>query len=517
LKGDHLTHRAYRLAIPILGLWLAVWIAISWPGIQDDALIHLRYADNLFQTHLITYDGVHPNYGASSLLYVYLLSSLRTFSASPNLPRIVSTCAHIFLVAGLATLFYRSFPRDSSLARLLGLILLLILVGPSAVRWLDDGMETSLALCFTALLCWATFRQCIRPISSRSHYIALAALGFFIVLLRTELILLCGLAFAILASTRIFNAPEKVQPKRLLEAFLHDSHLLVGGILAVVLIRVKMHAFLPDTAVAKSHGLAKWYEVFPSTVTSLGASFSFGAGMLLLWTVSILLLFRVGRFSLAAFFANLPFPVLFFIAALRGQQVQGARYLAWTFFFSILWNILELSLAPPDHRSGIGNNKLAYRVMALLLIALPLESTILYKMLRSRADLTTQFESEDFENLHGKRGIAFDIGFIGYFSRADICDLGGLVNGSDKARLTPEERLAGCANTHPDFMFLDLGRIKSISRKMAISDWQVCSTYEFKNVFQSQPHYLIVPRSTASEVCRAVSNSVPSDIEPLVH
>jgi hypothetical protein len=92
-----------------------------------------------------------------------------------------------------------------------------------------------------------------------------------------------------------------------------------------------------------------------------------------------------------------------------------------------------------------------------------------------------------------------------------------LVNGSDKARLTPEERLAGCANTHPDFMFLDLGRIKSISRKMAISDWQVCSTYEFKNVFQSQPHYLIVPRSTASEVCRAVSNSVPSDIEPLVH
>ena len=510
-----MTHRAYRLAIPILGLWLAAWILISWAGVQDDAFIHLRYADNLFQTHLITYDGVHPNYGASSLLYVYLLSFLRAFFTSPNLPRVVSTCAHILLFSGLATLFYRSIPRDSSLARLLALTLLLILVGPAAVRWLDDGMETSLALCFTGLICWATFRQSTRPIATRSHYIALAALGFFTVLLRTELILLCGLAFAILISPRIFN-PERMQPGRLSAAFFNASHLLVGGVLAVMLIRIKMHVFLPDTAVAKSRGMAVWHDVFISTLTALGASFSFGAGMLFLWLLTIFLLFRVGRLSMASFFANLAFPVLFFIAALRGQSIPGARYLAWTFFFSILWNILELIAVPPDHSPGIGNNRLAYCYIGLLLIALPIESTMLYKMLRSRAGLVSQFENEHLEILQGKRGIAYDIGFIGYFSRAEICDLGGLVNGREKARFTPEARLAACAKTNPDFLFLDVDRIKTLSSKMPIDDWQVCSTYQFDNVVHSQPHYLVVPRSTASGICRAVANSVPSEVAPLL-
>src|SRR5258708_22159470 len=126
--------RAFRWTVPLLGLWLAAWILLSWAGVQDDAFIHLRYADNLFRTHLITYDGVHPNYGASSLLYDCLLAFLRAFTASPNLPRVVSTCAHLLLAASLLVLFLRSIPRDSSLARLLGLFLLILFASPSAVR-----------------------------------------------------------------------------------------------------------------------------------------------------------------------------------------------------------------------------------------------------------------------------------------------------------------------------------------------------------------------------------------------
>ena len=190
--------RAYRWAVPVMALWLATWIILSWAGVQDDALIHLRYADNLVRTHFITYDGVHPDYGASSLLYVYLLAFLRTFTASTNLPRVLSSSAHLLLAAGLLVIFFKSIPRDSSLARLLGLILLFILVSPSAVRWLDDGMETGLALCFVAALCWVTFRQSTRYTDTRAQYLGLVVLGYFTVLLRTELILLCSLAFAIL-------------------------------------------------------------------------------------------------------------------------------------------------------------------------------------------------------------------------------------------------------------------------------------------------------------------------------
>ena len=79
--------KIYRTVFRLLGVWLAGWIYLSWPAIQDDALIHLRYADNLFLHHFITYDGVHADYGASSLLYVALLAVLRNFTASPNLAR----------------------------------------------------------------------------------------------------------------------------------------------------------------------------------------------------------------------------------------------------------------------------------------------------------------------------------------------------------------------------------------------------------------------------------------------
>ena len=136
-------------------------------------------------------------------------------------------------------------------------------------------------------------------------------------------------------------------------------------------------------------------------------------------------------------------------------------------------------------------------------------------MLRDRARLLKQFEGDHLENLQGKRGIAFDIGFIGYFSRADICDIAGLVNGRDKARQTTQQRLEGCVATHLDFMFLNLGGIGYAANYLPINDWQVCSQYVIKNVYQSDRHYLIVPRTTAPEVCKSIANSVPSDIAPL--
>jgi hypothetical protein len=511
-----LTDKAYRWAIPVLALWLLLWVVLSWAGVQDDAFIHLRYADNLFHTHLITYDGVHPNYGASSLLYVYLLAFLRAFFTSPNLPRVVSTCAHLLLVAGLAVLFLKSIPRDS-LARLLGLILLLIFVGPSAVRWLDDGMETGLSLCFVGVLCWATFRQSNRSTVTVPQYLACVALGFFTVLLRTELILLCGLAFAILFWKRLFNSEEPSNPNRFFGALFTGSHLLLGGILALIFIRLKMHVFLPDTAIAKSSGVADWSGTLSVSAKIMAGALSFGVGVLLLWLLTVVLVWRARSLSATTLFANLAFPILFFLAASRGQQIQGARYFVWALFFSLLWNILELSTPQLDHRSQVQSNTLAYCFLALLLLALPFESIKLYPMLRDRATLLRQFETDHFEILQGKRGVAFDIGYVGYFSRADICDLAGLVNGRDKARLTSLERFAACVTSHPDFIFSDLEGIGRASHYLPIDDWQVCSQYDYRNVNQNDRHYLIVPRSTAPELCRRIANAAPSEIAPLFH
>jgi hypothetical protein len=509
-----LIDQAYRLVVPILAIWLVAWIILSWAGGQDDAFIHLRYAGNLFRTHLITYDGVHPNYGASSLLYVYLLAFLRAFTSSPILPRAVSSCIHLLFFAGLVFLFLRAIPRESYLARLLGLTALILFVSPSSVRWLDDGMETGLVLCFVAILSWVIFRQSTRS-ATGPQYLAFVAIGFFAVLLRIELILLCGLSFVLLAWPSLFTSGNAAKPDHRIKAIMSSSHFLLGGLLALIYIRLKMHFLLPDTALAKSFSSIPWNDTLFATAKVLGGALSFGVGMLLFWLLTLFLLWRARRFSTTTLFANSVFPVILALAVLRGQQVQGARYFDWTFCFSILWNILELGRTPSPAEKQPGSG-LAYAFLALLLLLLPYESKALYPMLQSRSILQRQFESNHFELFKGKRGIAFDVGYIGYFSKADICDLAGLVNGREKARETLSERIAGCVATHPDFLFFDSSRINEVRPYLSYNDWQACSqSYEFKNVNSFNFTYLIVPRASAPETCREVSNSVPREIESI--
>lgn len=505
----------YRWAVPVLGIWLLSWILFSWAGVQDDALIHLRYADNLFRTHLITYDGVHSNYGASSLLYVYLLSFLRLFTSSPDLPRVFSSCVHIVLVVGLSFLFTQAIPLESRLARLLGLTTLVIVVTPSAIRWLDDGMETGLVLTFVALLCWVTFRQSTRVAITYPEFAAFVLLGFLAVLLRVELILLCGLSFGILGWQSLFVLQSEPKPSGRLKTITCCSHLLLGGILALAFIRIKMHFLLPDTAVAKSSSELVWGAAVSTAAKVLVGALSFGIGMFLFWLLTILLLVRARRFTVATLLANMVFPILMFLAALRGQQIQGARYFAWTFCFSILWNVLQLGTVSPLGTEKQPVSALAYGFLVLLLLALPYESSTLYPVLKSRSILLNQFKSDHLEHFEGKRGIAFDVGLIGYFSRADICDLAGLVNGREKAHETNSQRIAGCVASHPDFLFIDLNTIDALRPFMSFSGWQVCSYYDFKNVRSSSRHFLLVPRATAPEICREVTNSVPFGVEHL--
>jgi len=510
-----LTDKTFRRIIPALCLWLASWIVLSWAGVQDDAFIHLRYADNLLKTGLITYNGVNPDFGTSSLLYVYLLSALRALTLSPDLPRIVSSTAHILLFASIVLLLLSAPPLQSRQARLLSFIWLILLISPTAVRWLDDGMETSLALCLVALICWLTFRQSLWPAITGIQYLAYALVGFLSVLLRIELILVCVLAFAILGWRGVFESKQAAYPYLRLKAVAKGSHLLLGGALALAIVRVKMHFLLPDTALAKSSGEAAWNGTFFVTAKILVGAISFGAGMFLFWLLTIFLLMLSRRFRSSTLFANLVFPILFALAALRGQEVQGARYFVWTFCFSILWNILELGRDPSHTETKKTAQVLIYSFLILVLFTLPYESVTLYPMLKSRSALLRQFESDHLDRFAGKRGVAVDVGLIGYFSQADICDLAGLVNGREKAQETKSQRAQSCAAAHPDFLFLDAGQTGGIRPFLPLNEWSICQHFDFRNVKTSDRHYLFVPRANALETCKQVSNSLPSNSDGL--
>jgi hypothetical protein len=521
-ETDKWAAKAYKVFVPLLVCWLTVWIVLSWPAMQDDALIHLRYANNLLHTHHITYDGVHSSYGASSLLYVLLLAFLRNFTQSPNLARGVSTVVHLILFAGLITLFTRFIPRRASLARLLGLILLCFVASPSAVRWLDDGMETGLGLCAVTLICWLTFSATQRQTTSPVDYIALLSLGFFTVMLRTELVLLCGLSFLTLVVARLglarSSAPAGVSPRAWAAIIVGASPILGGGLLALIVIVLRMHVLLPDTALAKSHGLAAWKEVLSSTPIILAGALLFGVGLLVFWLVSVALVLRAHRFSLRTLVANTVFPVTLFLAALRGQEIQGARYLAWTFFYSILWNIFEISIpnldaalprARQSQQVATSNDSLsqivAWATLVLILLAQPVEAKLVYRVLTLRAHTLAQFESAHLDRLHGLLGTAFDVGFIGYFSQANICDLAGLVNGRPAARMTNSTRAAACAARNPGFIFANSSQVVLMRDYMSLDGWQVCGHYDFVNLTRLDTHYLLLPAATAADLCPGLS------------
>lgn len=500
--------KAYRIVIPLLLLWLVGWMLVSWPAIQDDALIHMRYADNLYLYHTIEYQVLQPSYGASSLLYVSILALLRAFSASPDLPRATSTFFHVALFAGLASLFVSRLRTSSKTANQLGLVLLVIIATPSAVRWLDDGMETGFALGIVVLLCWLIFRQLAGNSMTARDYFVLFVLGFFACLLRIELLLLCSVGFLILFLGQL-TAATVPQPRRVAQVALQSSHLLLGGLTACLLVTYKMHVLLPDTAVAKSLGASHWRGVLNATVVTLTGSLSFGMGMLFFWLLTLLLVYRSvspsasRRTFLPLLFANSLFPVVLTLSVVRGQEIQGVRYFAWTFFFSILWNILSLGRVRGDVRRSSSSNILVACFLVLLLIDMPFEIVIMDRVLDHRASTMRLFESQHLERLHDLHGTASDIGYIGYFTGAHICDLAGLVNGRSVAKLSSSQRATACAQSAPQFFFGNVGQMRTFTSRADLSGWQICGSYDFVNVRTNDTHYLAVPPAFVSLACQA--------------
>jgi hypothetical protein len=386
-------------------------------------------------------------------------------------------------------------------------------------------METGLALCFVLTLCFTTFRESLRPATSAITYLAFTLLAFFTILLRTELLLLAGLCFLILTYRRAQLAGHSghvvSSPRSWLPAALQSSHLLLGSLLALALILLRMHVLLPDTALAKSHGPSVWPGVLDAAAITLAGALSFGAGLLVFWLLTIFLLLRAHRLlSLPVLLANSVFPIVLTLAALRGQEIQGARYLVWTFFFSALWNILELATPEPSQPIGTSSElpgkPLVYAFLVLFLLVQPVEARLMYRVLTARAHTLAFFETQHLNTLHGQLGVAFDVGYIGYFSQANICDLAGLVNGRDAARLTNDTRAAACAARHPDFIFGNLSQIELMQRYMPLTGWQVCDHFNFVNVSNPDTHYLVLPPATAASVCHQTSGEPPYPVSNLL-
>jgi hypothetical protein len=427
----------------------------------DDALIHLRYAQVLHDRHFLSFDGIHPSYGASSLLYVGLLAVLRSLTQAPLLPKIVSFLGY----AGLLGVTYSIF-RVNRFA----LALLLALVSPFAVRWLTDGMETSLAALLSMLFAALLYRK--------ASPAAVGSIALVMSLLRIDETLLVAFGVLLLIEQR---------------DWLRAGALCVGSGLSLIFIQLLMGHLLPDTAVAKV-GLT-FGGVLHDVAHEILATVSFGIGVVAIWIASAVLAWGVRK--RLTIIANLPFPLLVFLAAVRGQQIHGIRYMLWALLFSIVWNLLQSSPALQLRTVFL------YAFAAVMIFAWIFELPILLRVDRGRSQNLKVMEEAHLDQLHGE-GMAGDVGFIGYFSRASICDLNGLVNGRVAAAMTENQRAAGCSADKPAFLFLSDMQIGyfdlfySLQSKTAFFN---CGSVNFTNVNSTDRHWLLVRRTDYPQGC----------------
>lgn len=429
----------------------------------DDALIHLRYASVFHVHHFISFDGIHRDYGASSLLYVGILALLRTVTHSPLLPKVVSLVAY----AGLL-----GFAYWISRINRLALALIFVLVGPFAVRWLTDGMETGLA-CLLAV----TFSVLLYRKASPA---ALASIAFTLSLLRVDMTFLVAFGVILLLDQK---------------EWLRAGSLCVGSGLSLAFIRVTMGHLLPDTAIAKQ-GLP-FFNVISTTAHEIVAVFSFGCGVILLWIFTAFLASCVNRRS--ALICNLPFPVLILLAAAKGQQINGVRYLIWSLLFSITWNLMVTGAASKVRPIFLTAFACALAVSWIF------ELPIVLRIDRGRAETLHAMEYAHLDQLQGE-GLAGDVGYIAYFSQSRICDISGLVNGRAAAMMTDAQRSQACLAAKPSFVFLSAGQTRSLDMRYHLNsqtEWLQCGSVDFTNVNSNDRHWLLVRRTEYPNGCPA--------------
>jgi len=484
-------------------LWVGGWLWLARHYQLDDSLIHLQYAERLWTLGVLSFDGIHRGAGTSSLLFVGLVAILHGMVDSVYIPKVLSLISYLALLGMVAL----RVTRSSSLARALWLGVLIALLSPMGFRWLYDGMETSLMVLAALVLGLLGHRISMRPTTSARRYLMLVVLGGAVAMLRVELALLIAVATLSALMFRLEQRSRAVGEPGALQVLIRDatreSHLVLGGCVAVLTAHFVTGHFLPDTAVAKATGRASLDQLWGVGRAFMGAS-SLGLGLLLVWAICLVVVFgsdAVRKAHMRSFLtANSVLALLVALAIVRGQYIHGVRYFLWPLVFMITWDLLVLMPMAPAQATFVAAaprlkrryGKFLVAGVMLLVCLWGVEGWAVYKIVEDSSEVFLKMRSGDLKALAGKPGIAFDVGFISYFSQAAICDLSGLVNGRAMALASPEDRLRYCLAQSPSFAYLSPSQAAALGGQINFDSWVLCDEYWLSNVGVREPHYLLV-------------------------
>jgi hypothetical protein len=421
----------------------AAGVVLYRDAIMDDTFIHLQYARNLRAGGEIAFNPGEPSLGATSPLWMLLLAAT---GAGVTLARVLSVAAGAGAVLAFGALASRSISSPSwALAATVAWAGSLWLV-----RHAPNGMETTLAVCL------ALYALVLRARTTRARAIGSGAALAGAILVRPEIALLAPLL--VLDDLRssagraraAFWIPACAIPCMAWGIFAHQA---TGQI-------------LPDTLRAKSGGWnldpATWMRVLrrEGGILAWGHAVEL-AGIVVAAITSLRVvtfrdaLSRAWRSPLAAYAC---FSILLVkLYAAIDLQVQP-RYLL------LVTPCLVLLGFKAWHATLGGRARAAAAICCASLAAGAFWGVL--RVLPATRDfaagvrLVLEPMAAEIERRGGERTLVAtpDIGVIGYYSRARILDLGGLV----QSELRDRTRAEGYDRMLETGSFLDFGRVEFV-------------------------------------------------------
>jgi hypothetical protein len=467
----------------IIFLLVSVEIGLSVFYILDDAFIHLRFAQNLLKQGTYTYNGDVPSHGTSSPLYTALLAPLSALTGSVLLPKVTSLFIYGISLLVLALVFWQ---ETNVGRRRLFLFSMLLIASPFGIRWLTDGMETGLILLCSvglAILGHSLSRHGGPPRSSHLHTAFVAMLASAAsVLLRVEfLFVLAFLILGIVAES--YAVCNKLCPRKHFVKHIAWSvlPLMIGAILGVGTILATFGDLLPDTAIAKHREDAPGEIVgtLASFIrTHIGSSF-FGIGTFMLWlgsaVTSVKSTSSEKRYRIVVL--NSAFFVFLALLIATQQIFQGVRHFVFLYAFLITTNVLSterlVALTVPR----------ALRIVcsAAVLAWITFDAALFFSYTAKYAHEFQRMANADLAFLRGVRGIAYDIGMIGYFTGGHILDAAGLVNGRNIAHLNESERLRTYASQDVEFLYVSSEQLDAVQKLIHVRGWTKADCFDFSS------------------------------------
>lgn len=473
----------------VIFLFLALWISAH--QFLDDAFIHLRISANLAEKGIFSFNGEAPHFSTSSPLYTSVLAMFWSIIETPLLPKIVNVAIYLcalFCVLGPALWAKSDLTRGFLMAAAL------LMVTPFSLRWMTDGMETGSVAFAAMLLALATDR--LKKSSGPDAFLltAVSFLSFFSVLLRIEFSFVVALSGAALfaysmSSTKNLGSGIKCASWKV-------APLVLGGCAALLVIFLVFGQIFPDTALAKrGTGALDLIGTFNAVATAHAAASLFGIGSPILLLSSFIVAFRLSGYPERMYLlsANFGLFLFFLLLASTHQALQGMRYFVFLETFLIALNVLALPAPGVRYRSFVISAITKRLIAALLSFWFLVDAALFFQISHGRTQSYEQFVKGDYEYLKGQKGIAWDVGMVGFFTQGYILDPKGLVNGRFVASIPGGERLKLFSRENVVFAFVNEPQRNVLNKFIDTSSWRSVGQFDFPNVGPGRDtHYLIV-------------------------